>query len=84
MNLKQILSALEEMATSQALVDAITEMVAKPNKADIPLSMALREGIWYVYIEMDSRRGTFDLEAKGPTLVSALRSAHRSVKRELG
>lgn len=72
------------MKTAEELLDAIMEMVTKRNKATIPLSMAYRDSKWWVYVEMDSPKGTFDLEHKSSTLEGALRTAHKNLKRELG
>lgn len=72
------------MKTVEELINAIMEMVTQKNKATIPFSVAFRNGKWWVYVEMDSRAGTFDLEHKSETLIGALRTAHKNLRRELG
>lgn len=72
------------MKSITELLDAIMDMVGQSNnKATIPFSVAFRGGMWWVYVEMDSRQGTFDLEHKSHTLEGALRSAHKNLRREL-
>ena len=65
------------------LINDIFNAIGAGNKATHPISTAYTDGLWWVNIEVNSIRGTFDLETKAPSLEQALRTALKNVRREL-
>lgn len=73
------------MATTEELIHQIVELVInKENKALVPYAANYTKGIWWIYIEMNSKRRTFDFETSHTSRHEALQRALVQLKRELG
>lgn len=65
---------------TQAMIFAEIERHG-PNKAATPFATTYADGQWWVYIEVDSPGGTFDVETHDPHLIVALNNALSRVRR---
>lgn len=66
---------------AEQLVDAISQL--GPNKARVPYAADYHDGEWWVYIDIDTRHGTFDIETHSPVRADAFRNAFSRLRREL-
>ena len=67
--------------------DRLTEILrligGEHNKASHPVSTAYVAGKWWVFIDVNSRYGTFDFETKSQSLDRALATALKNIRREI-
>ena len=78
----EIASHLEHCSVAlQALVIGEIESHGV-NKAHMPYSLSFHDGEWWVNIEVDMPRGTFEIETHDPRQQMAIAKAHSRVRRE--
>lgn len=53
------------------------------NKALIPLATAYQEGQWHVYVDIDTKKLTFDIETMAVTRVQAFKKALAYLRRQI-
>ena len=71
------------MTCTDSIVHEIEHVLStNGNKHPYPMFFGKHEGNWITTIEVDSPKGKFDVEAKGPTLFDSLRYALSSLRRE--
>lgn len=71
------------MTCSDSVVHEIEHVLeTHANRHPYPIMFGKHEGTWLTTIEVDSPKGTFDIESKGSTLTDSMRNALTALRRE--